>query len=112
MAAVAPQETAITRVQNHVLEHLDQAFTVERMAALANMSTRHFARVFARDVNMTPMEFLQNARIDCARNLLETSELPLKTVAYKSGFGSVRHMRFLFVEKLGLTPAQYREQFS
>jgi transcriptional regulator GlxA family with amidase domain len=112
MAAVAPQETAITSVQNHVLEHLDEAFTVERMAGLANMSTRHFARLFARDVNMTPMEFLQNARIDCARNLLETTELPLKTVAYKSGFGSVRHMRFLFAEKLGLTPAQYREQFS
>ncbi|POA26855.1 MULTISPECIES: GlxA family transcriptional regulator [unclassified Pseudomonas] len=112
MAAVAPQETPVTRVQNHVLEHLDEAFSVERMASLANMSARHFARVFAREVNMTPMEFLQSARIDCARNLLETSDLPLKTVAYKSGFGSVRHMRFLFSEKLGLTPAQYREQFS
>ncbi|MFJ7314610.1 GlxA family transcriptional regulator [Pseudomonas sp. NPDC098747] len=112
MAAVAPQETPITRAQNYVLEHLDEAFTVERMAGLANMSARHFARVFARDVNMTPMEFLQSARIDCARNLLETSDLPLKTVAYKSGFGSVRHMRSLFAEKLGLTPAQYREQFS
>lgn len=112
MAAVAPQETPITRAQNYVLEHLDEAFTVERMAGLANMSARHFARVFARDVNMTPMEFLQSARIDCARNLLETSDFPLKTVAYKSGFGSVRHMRSLFAEKLGLTPAQYREQFS
>lgn len=112
MAAVAPLETPITRVQNQVLEHLDEAFSVERMAGLANMSARHFARLFARDVGMTPMEFLQNARIDCARNLLETSDLPLKTVAYKSGFGSVRHMRSLFAEKLGLTPAQYREQFS
>jgi transcriptional regulator GlxA family with amidase domain len=112
MIAVAPQETPVTRVQNHVLEHLDEAFSVERMASLANMSARHFARIFAREVNMTPMEFLQSARIDCARNLLETSDLPLKTVAYKSGFGSVRHMRFLFSEKLGLTPAQYREQFS
>ncbi|EJM14263.1 transcriptional regulator containing an amidase domain and an AraC-type DNA-binding HTH domain [Pseudomonas sp. GM18] len=110
--AVAPQETSITRVQNHVLEHLDEAFSIERMASLVNMSARHFARVFAREVNMTPMEFLQSARIDHARNLLETSELPLKTVAYKSGFGSVRHMRFLFSEKLGLTPTQYREQFS
>jgi len=55
---------------------------------------------------------LQNARIDRARSLLETSDLPLKTVAFKSGFGSVRHMRFLFSEKLGLTPSQYREQFS
>ncbi|PYC19735.1 AraC family transcriptional regulator [Pseudomonas jessenii] len=112
MAAVAPQDTPITRAQSYVLEHLDEAFTVERMAAIANMSARHFARVFTRDINMTPMEFLQNARIDCARNLLETSDLPLKTVAYKSGFGSVRHMRSLFAEKLGLTPVQYREQFS
>jgi transcriptional regulator GlxA family with amidase domain len=111
-AAVAPQETAVTRVQNHLLEHLDKAFSVECMAGLANMSARHFARVFAREVNMTPMEFLQSARIDRARSLLETSDLPLKTVAFKSGFGSVRHMRFLFSEKLGLTPSQYREQFS
>ena len=79
---------------------------------MANMSARHFARLFSREVQMTPMEFLQNARIDRARSLLEVSDLPLKTVAYRSGFGSVRHMRFLFGEKLGLTPSQYREQFS
>ncbi|MGE8066946.1 GlxA family transcriptional regulator [Pseudomonas sp. NPDC089569] len=112
MAAVAPQETPITRLQNHVLEHLEESFTIERMAGLAAMSARHFARVFAREVGMTPMEFLQSARIDNARSLLETTDLPLKTVAFKSGFGSVRHMRFLFTEKLGLTPSQYREQFS
>ena len=111
-AAVAPQETPVTRLQNYMLEHLDETFSIERMAGLATMSPRHFARVFTREVNMTPMEFLQSARIDCARNLLETSDLPLKTVAFKSGFGSVRHMRFLFSEKLGLTPTQYREQFS
>ncbi|MDI2595051.1 GlxA family transcriptional regulator [Pseudomonas sp. 681] len=112
MATVAPQETPITRVQNHVLEHLDENWTIARMASQANLSARHFARLFVREVNMTPLDFVQSARIDCARNLLETTELPLKTVAYKSGFGSVRHMRFLFSEKLGLTPAQYREQFS
>lgn len=112
MATVAPHETPVTRVQNYMLEHLDEAFSIERLAGQANMSPRHFARVFAREVNMTPMEFLQSARIDRARNLLETSDLPLKTVAFKSGFGSVRYMRFLFGEKLGLTPAQYREQFS
>jgi transcriptional regulator GlxA family with amidase domain len=84
-SAVAPQETPITRVQNHVLANLEQSFTVESMAALVDMSARH---------------------------LLETTELPLKTVAFHAGFGSVRHMRFLFSEKLGLTPTQYRQQFS
>ncbi|MFP3373882.1 AraC family transcriptional regulator, partial [Pseudomonas sp. SIMBA_068] len=70
MPAVAPPETPVARVQNYVLEHIDEAFSVERMASLANMSARHFARVFAREVNMTPMEFLQSARIDWARSLL------------------------------------------
>lgn len=111
-AAVAPQETAITRVQNHVLEHLEQPFTIESMAELAGISARHFARLFAKEVQMTPMAFLQGARIDRARQLLESTDLPLKTVAFHAGFGSVRHMRFLFSEKLGLNPTQYRQQFS
>lgn len=111
-SAVAPQETPITRVQNHVLANLEQSFTVDSMAALVDMSARHFARLFAKDVQMTPMAFLQGARIDRARHLLETTELPLKTVAFHAGFGSVRHMRFLFSEKLGLTPTQYRQQFN
>ncbi|SDT31355.1 transcriptional regulator, AraC family with amidase-like domain [Pseudomonas asplenii] len=111
-AAVAPQQTPVTWVQNHVLEHLGEAFSVQSMAALVNMSPRHFSRMFLRETSMTPMAFVQSARIDHARSLLETTDQPLKTVAYKSGFGSVRHMRFLFGEKLGLTPLQYREQFS
>ncbi|WNW13935.1 GlxA family transcriptional regulator [Pseudomonas sp. DTU_2021_1001937_2_SI_NGA_ILE_001] len=112
MNTLAGPETLLNRVQNQVLEQLEEPFTVERMATLANMSARHFSRLFAREMGMTPMEFLQNARIDRARSLLEITDLPLKTIAYKSGFGSVRHMRQLFNARLGLTPVQYREQFS
>ncbi|MCI8212847.1 AraC family transcriptional regulator [Pseudomonas sp. S25] len=111
VATVATQETPITRVQNYLVEHLEESFCIERMASMAAMSPRHFARVFSREVNMTPMEFIQNARLDRARNLLETTALPLKTIAHRSGFGSVRYMRSLFSDRLGLTPSQYRQQF-
>jgi transcriptional regulator GlxA family with amidase domain len=111
VATVATQETPITRVQNYLLEHLEEDFCIERMASMSAMSPRHFARVFSREVGMTPMEFIQNARLDKARNLLETTVLPLKTVAHRSGFGSVRYMRSLFSDRLGLTPSQYRQQF-
>ncbi len=111
-AAVAPLETPITRVQNQVLAQLDQPLSIVSMAAQAGMSARHFARLFAKEVGMTPMAFVQGARIDRARHLLESTDLPLKTVAFRAGFGSVRHMRFLFSEKLGLNPTQYRQQFS
>lgn len=112
VAAVAREDSPIARVQSYILDNVTEEFSVERLAGLAAMSARHFSRVFTRDVNMTPMEFVQRARIDRARSLLETTDIPLKTVAYRSGFGSVRQMRVLFSDKLGLTPTQYRRQFS
>ncbi|MBC9251833.1 AraC family transcriptional regulator [Pseudomonas alcaligenes] len=112
LGTLARQDSPIARVQSYVLEHLEETFSIERMATLAAMSSRHFARVFTREMQMTPMQFLHSARIDRARQLLESSELPLKTVAYRSGFGSVRHMRFQFSDRLGLTPLEYRRQFS
>ncbi len=104
--------TAITRVQHHIVANIDQAYSISRLAELATMGTRNFARVFKRDTGMTPLEFVLRARIDHARGLLETSDLPLKTVAFRSGFASDRCMRAAFQGHLGLTPAQYRYQFS
>lgn len=101
----------IADVQSYVLKNIEEEFSVERLATLAAMSPRNFTRVFTREMRMTPMEFVQNVRVDRARQLLETSDIPIKTIAYRSGFGSSRHMRVLFSEKLGVTPVQYRRQF-
>ena len=111
LAEVAREESPISRAQHYALEHLEEELSVERLAGIAGMSARHFARLFAREIQLTPMEFVHNARIDRARHLLETSDLTLKTVAYRAGFRSVRCMRIQFSERLGLTPAQYRHQF-
>lgn len=111
LAEVAKEDSPIARAQQHILDNLEQDLCVESLATVAGMSLRHFARTFAKDVGMTPMDFVHSARVDRARGLLETTTLPLKTVAYRSGFRSERCMRVLFSERLGLTPAQYRHQF-
>lgn len=105
------EDSPIARVRQYILDNLHEEFCVERMATMAAMSRRNFARVFSRELQMTPTEFVQRARVDHARRLLETSTLPMKTVAHRSGFGSVRHMRSLFSENLGISPTEYRQQF-
>lgn len=110
-AEVNTDESPIAKVQRYVLDNLNEDFTVERLADLAAMSQRHFARSFAQEVKMTPMEFVRAARVDSARKMLENSTLPLKTIAYQSGFANSRQMRQQFNDKLGVTPAQYRRQF-
>ncbi|CAM3619153.1 putative HTH-type transcriptional regulator YbfI [Pseudomonas reidholzensis] len=111
LAAVPRDGSPIARVQAYLVDHIDQAFTVQKMAELVAMSSRNFARAFQREVGITPLQYLQNARIDYARKLLEGSDLPLKVVAARSGFGSDRHMRKVFCERIGMTPNQYRAQF-
>ncbi|SDK44364.1 GlxA family transcriptional regulator [Pseudomonas indica] len=111
LAEVAREDSPIARAQQYIFDRLEEELSVDVLAEVAGMSARHFSRLFARDTGKTPMEFVHAARIDRARNLLETTDLPLKTVAYRSGFRSVRCMRILFSERLGLSPAQYRHQF-
>jgi len=111
LAAVPRDGSPIARVQAYIVDHIDQPFTVQKMADLVAMSGRNFARTFQREVGITPLQYLQNARIDQARKLLECGDLPLKVVATRCGFGSDRHMRKVFCERIGMTPAQYRAQF-
>jgi transcriptional regulator GlxA family with amidase domain len=60
---------------------------------------------------MTPHDFVEAARVDVARNLLEGSDLPLKAIAYDCGFGTADRMRLVFGRRLGVSPAQYRATF-
>jgi transcriptional regulator GlxA family with amidase domain len=111
LRAPASANSSIAKVQQYILDNLHESFCIEKLAAMVTMSPRNFVRVFGRETQMTPTEFVQKARIDNARRLLEASNLPIKTVAFSSGFGSVRNMRLLFDERFGVSPSEYRQQF-
>jgi transcriptional regulator GlxA family with amidase domain len=112
LAAAAAPDALPAVIQRHVMAHLAEPLTVEHLAAVAGMSNRNFARQFAREAGVTPAEFVQRARIDAARNLLEGGTLALKTIAYRCGFGSAARMRLVFSQRFGVTPNQYRASFS
>lgn len=111
LTASADDDSPVAKVQRYVMEHIGEPFSVERLADVVAMSPRTFARVFARDAKVTPAEFVQRARIDAARHLLEGSEMVIKAVAYHCGFGSAARMRLIFSQRLGVTPTQYRDSF-
>ena len=103
--------TPLGKVQAYVMENLDEPFPVRRLAAIAGTSTRSLARLFVQELGITPHEFIENIRLDHARNLLEASDLALKAIAFDCGFGSPEQMRSVFQRRLGLSPLRYRESF-
>lgn len=110
---VPPEDTVtpLAKVQAYVMEHVGEAFPVERLAEIAGVSPRSIARIFVRELDITPHDFVEGIRIDQARNLLEATDRPLKVVAFDCGFGSPDQMRSAFQRKLGVTPLRYRESF-
>jgi transcriptional regulator GlxA family with amidase domain len=111
LAMPADETSPIAKVQAHVLAHIGERFTIERLAAIAGTSSRHLARLFVKEAGMTPHEFIDGARVDVARLLLEATSLPFKAVAYDCGFGTADRMRLVFARRLGVSPAQYRAGF-
>ncbi|MFJ3116449.1 AraC family transcriptional regulator [Pseudomonas protegens] len=108
----AETTSTVARVQQHVQDRLQADLSIAELARAVNMSPRNFARVFVREAGVTPAEFVEGARMDAARGMLERSAAPLKTVAYACGFRDAQHMRSVFNRRLGLTPQQFRLNFS
>ncbi|TKC87775.1 GlxA family transcriptional regulator [Trinickia terrae] len=111
LTAPADDASPIAKVQAHVMANIRDKFTVRQLAGVAGMSARNFARVFVQETNVTPHAFVERARLDAARQMLESGDAPLKVVAWESGFGIADRMRAVFAKRLGVTPLQYRERF-
>ncbi len=111
LAAQMSGRSTIQQAQEYVLGHLAAPLTVEVLAQHAGMSVRNFARVFRREMNMTPADFVEAARLDAARRLLQDSQAPLQRIADNCGFGNVDSMRRAFLRTLGVSPLNYRRRF-
>ena len=107
----ASSESALNRLQVWIFDHLDENLTIERLAAQANMSARNFARVFTRQFQMTPGEYLDRVRIEAARKRLEDTDETGENIAAAVGFVSASTMRRAFLRVLDVTPADYRARF-
>ncbi|MBP0594130.1 GlxA family transcriptional regulator [Paraburkholderia sp. LEh10] len=101
----------VGKVLRYVTEHITDSLSIEQLASAVSVSRRTFSRLFAKYAKVTPSAFVEQVRVDTARKLLEETDAPLKTVAFKCGFHSATHMRTTFSRRLNVTPKQYRQRF-
>jgi transcriptional regulator GlxA family with amidase domain len=110
--AVGPDEDSlVARVLKYVTDHISDDLTIEDIADAVGVSRRTFSRAFAKHAHVTPSVFVDQVRIDFARKLLEETDVPLKTIAFRCGFDNATRMRMIFSRQLHTTPKQYRERF-
>ncbi|EWY41590.1 AraC family transcriptional regulator [Skermanella stibiiresistens SB22] len=111
LAAQVSSLTSIQKIQEYVLANLAADLSVDELAVRAGMSTRNFSRVFRREANSTPADFVEAARLDEARRLLVDTTMPIQRIAHVCGFGDVNSMRRVFLRQLSIGPLDYRKRF-
>jgi len=111
LAALTAERTNIRQIQTYIVDNLAADLSVALLAQRADMSERNFARVFKAEGGFTPAEFVELARIDQARRLIEGSNVSLKRLADQVGYANLDGCRRAFVRRLGVTPSDYRKRF-
>jgi transcriptional regulator GlxA family with amidase domain len=90
---------------------LDRPLTIADLAHQAHVSPRTLVRRFHAATGTTPLRWLVAQRIERARELLESTDLPIEHVAERCGFGSAPTLRHHFSASVGVSPNEYRRTF-
>jgi transcriptional regulator GlxA family with amidase domain len=101
----------LRELESWVLDNLRKPLSVPVLAQRVAMSPRNFARVFTKEMKITPAKFVERLRIEAARRRLEESQNSMETIASECGFGNVNAMRNVFQRALRTPPGQYRRHF-
>lgn len=109
---VAPhRRDPLSALMEKMRRTLDRPHALPDLAAQVNMSERSFLRHFKAATGATPADWLTGVRLQHARELLETTMLPIDAIAEKSGFGTAMTLRHHFRQRLDTSPAAYRRRF-
>ena len=94
------------------MTNLTNAISIDAMSQKANMSRRTFDRKFRSTFNCSAKEWLTIQRLNLAKELLENEQFSVEKIADSAGFENAMSMRHHFRKVLGISPSQYKSQFS
>ncbi|MBY0287895.1 MAG: helix-turn-helix domain-containing protein [Mycobacteriaceae bacterium] len=107
-----PRGDILAATREWVMARLDQPLTIDDLAAHARMSPRTFLRRFAEETGSTPLQWILRARVDAARELLESTRLSVDQIADQVGLGTGSNLRLHFRRIVDVSPSEYRATFS
>jgi AraC family transcriptional regulator len=103
---------ALQRVCDRIEADLGGELSIAELAREAHLSPYHFSRAFKEATGLPPHSYLTARRIEHAKELLATSEMPMSEIALEVGFSSQAHLTDCFHRLVGVTPREFRRRSS
>lgn len=110
-AARQHDDRLVAEAQIWAAEHYDEANPVGAMAGRSGLSERGFLRRFRRATGQSPVEYLQTLRVEEAKQMLETTDMPIDGIAAEVGYSEPSSFRSAFRKHVGLPASAYRKKW-
>ncbi|WP_405446246.1 GlxA family transcriptional regulator [Streptomyces erythrochromogenes] len=98
-------------LRHHVTRNIAGRLSVADLAAYAHVSERQLTRIFKTELGTTPAAYIESARVEVARNQLESTDATLDRIASACGFNTTDTLIRAFRRTLDTTPTEYRNRF-
>ena len=99
--------TAITYIHNHLYEMID----LDALADDSCLSKDHFSRLFKHETGVSPLQYINQKKIEKAQLMLVSSNMPVKNIASSLAFDNYSYFNRLFKKMTGVTPQEYRSSY-
>lgn len=104
-----PGHERLRFITQYIREHLHKNLTIDELSEQACMSKPHFFRCFKNTFGMSPVEFINQQRIELAKNLLLNSQKSLTEICYQAGFNNTSYFSRLFKRYENMSPSRFRK---
>ncbi len=102
----------ILNIQNSLETRFGGDVSMTQLASEACMSQRTFLRRFKRATGNTPIEYLQRLRIEAAKKMLESQDVPVDQISTSVGYDDYGSFLKLFKRYTSISPSAYRKRYS
>lgn len=105
------EDNRIAKTVLYIRKHLNEAIELEKLAGISCLSKDHFIRLFKKELGTTPLQYINQKKIEKAQLLLITEELAVKEIAFQLAFDDYSYFNRLFKKTTGVTPQEYRRLY-
>jgi two-component system, response regulator YesN len=99
----------IRKAISYIDEHLQEEFTLKDVAAHVHLNSSYFSVLFKEQVNLNFSEYVTRRRIQRAKELVVTTNLPINEIAEEVGYKTAKYFIKIFKDLEGMTPSAYRK---
>ena len=103
-------QARLRKMMQFIWDHFHEKITLDDIAASANISNSAALRCFRSGMQTSPVGYLNNFRLNRAKELLLTSHSTVSEIAVSVGFDNVGYFDRVFRRTFGLTPKQFAKQ--